>query len=488
MNMESSGLEARARSTEANSGAAFVRRLGLNTDAANAKKLQTFAWNVGRCNSFVFSPAPLSFAQIVTRTELISLVQTYFEKFHPFYGFIDLDHFMARLRAKLEASGPNEPFDAVICGVAALGYLFSQREGCLSEANFIEIARVTIECHSKSGYPSVDTVTALLLRVAYLRMTDTPYPAWMASCALMHMIEITGLHVELPPKNIFPQVTEYCEPDIRRRLLGIAQHLHLWMAFELGQSEVQIQGACLAIPLPSSGDYTGEVLSLLSLSSSLSPEQSKEPQELEASILKVLSGNYTHPASTIAQCNLALCIYRRLRVLHREPTQQVHQQLLDLMTKSLALARELIASCCPWHGTTTVSFQIICTLLAMDTYDTISHVEDAMNTLRIMLSVYHTDVMQESYSVACVLLMMQYRRKETDLHSLKKVVLAHSALAMDRSTPVLEAQILTESSGPSWVGDLVTDIPGLDAFDLEQFFNSELPLLRERVCSQGQGE
>lgn len=92
MNMESSGLEARARSTEANSGAAFVRRLGLNTDAANAKKLQTFAWNVGRCNSFVFSPAPLSFAQIVTRTELISLVQTYFEKFHPFYGFIDLDH------------------------------------------------------------------------------------------------------------------------------------------------------------------------------------------------------------------------------------------------------------------------------------------------------------------------------------------------------------------------------------------------------------
>ena len=137
------------------------------------------------------------------------------------------------------------------------------------------------------------------------------------------------------------------------------------------------------------------------------------------------------------------------------------------MTKSLALVRELIASYCPWHGTTSVSFQIICTLLAMDSCDTTSYLADAMDTLRIMLSAYDTDVMQETYSIACVLTVMQYRKKETDLHSLGSVVLAHSAIAMDRSTPVSGAQMVPTSSQSSWLGGLVSDIPGFDAFDLD---------------------
>ena len=308
-------MEARIRSAEANSGAALVSKLGLNIDAANAPKLQTVAWNVGRRKSFTFNSA-LSFAEIVPKAQLMALVQICFERFHPYYGFIDRDQFMVRLEAKWVAPSLTEPFDAIVCGVAALGYLFSQREGCVPEAHFVEAARVAIEFQSRSGYPSLDTITALLLRVAYLRMTDAPYPAWMASCTLMHMIEFAGLHIESPSESMFAQGAEYCDPNIRGKLFGIAQHLHLWMAFELGQSGVQPQRAQLVLPSPTPGDYTSEVLSLLSLSSSLNPAQTKEPEELETDILKVLMAVYTHPASTIAQCNLSLCIYRRLRVLN----------------------------------------------------------------------------------------------------------------------------------------------------------------------------
>ncbi|CEJ62657.1 hypothetical protein PMG11_11151 [Penicillium brasilianum] len=473
---EASNFEARVSSTEANSGAAFVRNFGLHFESPNTQRLQTFAWNVGRNKSFV-SKAASSFMEIVPKTKLMELVHFYFGKFHPYFGFIDRDGFMRRLEAKWMNSTPEEPFDAIVSGVAAMGYLFSRRDGCVPEAQFVETSRVIIELNSASGPPSIDIITALLLRVAYLRMTDSPYPAWMASCTLMHMIELSDLHIEPTSAKILEQLTEPCDPNTRRRLFGIAQYLHLWMAFELRQSGVPLHRFHFPLPLPSPGDYTSEVLSLLSLSESLSPEHSKDSQELEITISKVLSSVFIHSASTVAQCNLTLCIYRRLRALNCNPTPQIYDQMFKLMTKALALVRELVASCCPWHGTASVSFQIVCTLLVMNDHETTSYLEDAMNTLRTIHAVYDTEVMKETYRIACMLIAMQYRRKENDLNLLKTVVLSHSAVAIDKSNPVLATQTAPSSSEPSWLGDLVSDINGFSAFDLEQFFNSDFSAL-----------
>lgn len=459
----------RIRSAEANSGSAFVRRLGLKIDPTNAPKLHMFSWNVGR-RSEMIDKSVFPLTDILSQTDMKSLTFIYFEKFHPLYGFMNRERLFEQLEARWFAPMATVPYDSVMCGVAALGYLFSQRRATVAEARLVETARLVIEANSASGPPSVDIITALALRVTYLRLTDVPYVAWMASCSLMHMIEEASLHLEPSSQTLLARSPDFCEPDTRRRLYGISQHLHVWMAFDLGRSRVKLQGASSVAPLPKAGDYTTEILSLLSLSESLDPEQSKEPMDLELTLSKVLKNVYLHPASIIAQCNLVLCIYRRLRVSNWNIPSLDLNHMLQMMGKTLVAVRELVAACSPWHGISNVSFQIVCSLLAIDSTDSISRLDDAMQTLHNVASAYDTDVMKEAYRTACMLVVMYHQKREIDLNTLGGIVRNHSAIALSDS----DTQVNREVSEPLWIEGLLSDMPGLQALDIDRFLSSEM--------------
>ncbi|KAK9350308.1 hypothetical protein V1523DRAFT_96961 [Lipomyces doorenjongii] len=76
-----------------------------------------------------------------------------------------------------------------------------------------------------SGIPFLDIITGWALRLAYLRLTASPHTAWMASCSLLHMIEAAGLHWEPSSKAFAKNI----DPNIRRRLLGFAQYVNMWI-------------------------------------------------------------------------------------------------------------------------------------------------------------------------------------------------------------------------------------------------------------------
>ena len=89
-----------------------------------------------------------------------------------------------RRRTRWAKSSAPEPIDAVLCGVAALGCLFSQVHADRTEPDLVESAKRMLE-ESFSEPPSVSSITAWLLRVIYLRLAGTHYPAWMASCTVL---------------------------------------------------------------------------------------------------------------------------------------------------------------------------------------------------------------------------------------------------------------------------------------------------------------
>ncbi|KAE8313037.1 hypothetical protein BDV41DRAFT_274761 [Aspergillus transmontanensis] len=473
-------------SLEANSGAAFVRRLGLKIDPANAPRLDLFAWNVGARHPTPSSMPPSSMPRAVSVVDIISLEEikllaaTFFEKVDPCYGFIDRDHLFRQLGRRwlppsTETALPYGPYDAVLCGVAAFGYLFSRRQAPQTELQLAEAARLILDQHMLSETPSsVDIVTGWVLRVAYLRTTAAPHAAWMASCSLMHLIEATGLHLEPSSDTVLGQSAEPCDPEIRRRLFAMARHLNVWISFELGRSRVVLYGATSLPPTPRS---TGEIFNLLPVSESLDPNKAQDSLDLESALANVL--DVVHPLAphTLAQCNLMLCIYRRLRGLDSVISGALLDRVLELAKKGLKASRDMIALICPWHQTANVPFQIVCTLLAIDSRASLALLGDAMQTLREVALAYDTDVMREAYSTAYLLILLHQRRKEDDTRTLRGVLRANSAASLPQAEitePAIEStHSLADYPGFSWLSDLVIDMPGLQNFDLESFMATD---------------
>lgn len=463
------------RSIEANSGAAFMRRLALKMDPVNAPKLSLFAWNLGARGEYF--PPPRSISEIISSSDMQALATVYFEKIHLVYGFIDRQLFTRMIDRpwQIDQKQPHTAEEeAVLCGVAALAYLFTCLKPDQKELELSKRARILLEQSIGSLSPSLDTVTGWMLRVVYLRLTATPHLAWMASCTLMHMIEAAGLHTEPSPDSVLHRPAgAACNPEVRRRLFGVAQHLNIWISFDLGRSRVALRGISSLPPSPRPEDVTTHLLEFLPLSESLDPDRNPDSPELEAVLSSVLESVPQHPASTLTQCNLMLCVYRRLRALNHNISGPLLDRVLASCARGTQSARDLLDSVNPWHHVAYSPFQIICTLLVIDTRAALSQLEFAMETLGAVVAVYDTPSMKEAYSTARLLVLLHQKRKEEDARILSGALNVtwqlEPASVSETTSPATQRRQDDPQATYSWLDDLTTDMPGLQDFDWNQF-------------------
>lgn len=463
------------RSLSANSGAAFVRKMGLKVDPANAPRLNLFGWNVGarQLSSGLATAAGLPIVEIMALGDMAQLAHVYFNKVDPCYGFIDKQAFFDRLNARWRSNSGSSIYDSVLAGVAALGLLFSERTVKVTELHLMESARSILESYGGGTAPSVDLVTGWMLRVIYMRMTAPPYSTWLASSTLMHLIEAAGLHHEASDDMALSDAK--CDPDIRRRLVGVAQHQNMWPSYDLGLSRVSLK-ADLSLSLsPRPGDYTAELLGLLPISASLDPKEAQDDCDLQWSLVQTLDRVHTQPPSVLAQTNLVLCILRRLHLLNINTSPAIADRVLDLIQRALHSARSMLTDCCPWQHVANVPFHIITILLEMDTCASLAQLPEAMQTLKLSASTYNTATMREAYATARLLVFLYQQRRCHDARLLGNVLdvdsqqepsSAGSKAQMLRVSPNLEELPLLE--------ELVADMPSLQGFDFDQFLNMDM--------------
>lgn len=531
---------------QVNSGAAFVRRLGLRIDGAHATRLHLFAWNIG-VRAPPLPPARAApIVEIISQDEMRHAIAVWFEKIDPSYGFIDRDHLLRQVSRRWlppssDSALPYGLYDAVLCGIAAMGFLYSRHRASMAEANLVETARVLVEQHVFSEPPSIDLVTGWVLRVSYMRMTASPHATWLASCTLMHLIEAAGLHIEIPDSGL-KAINDNQSPanaDLRRRLFWMGRHLNIWVSFELGHSRVVLHGANSLPPARRAEVSNTEVFELLPTSEGLDPAKSQDSRDLEAALSDVLDGVYVQRVLILGQCQLALCIFRRLRALNSTISSKLLDRTVTLAATALRAARELNASFSPWHHIANVPFQIVCTLLAMDNRTSLALLGDAMQTMHEIVTQYDTDIMREAYSTAYLLILLHQRRKEDDTRTIGQVLKANSvesflpphqdghlsepnrgggpgmpatsntaaAAATTHGlshvlphgnpiptnaniSPLIPNHITShpashsvlpppssslDHSEFSWLGDLMIDMPSLQNFDLDQFLTTDVP-------------
>ncbi|KAK8018892.1 hypothetical protein PG991_008082 [Apiospora marii] len=466
------------RRVEANSGATTVRRLGLKMDPTRAPRLNLFGWNIGarQLSSAIPAATALQITEITSLDHMEVLAQVYFDKLDPCYGFIDRRQFFERLNSRWTSEPRPRVYDSVLAGVAALGCLFSQRNCTVTELHLVQSARSTLDSHILSMSPSLDLLTGWLLRTIHLRLTDSPHSTWIASSTLMHLIEALGLHSDSDTDAVyassFPPSAQ-CDPDLKRRIVGVSHHLNAWTSFDLGLSRVLFQKHDLPLPpAPRPGDFTAELIRLLPTSVSLDPSVAAEDTGLLSTLSSILNGSHTQPPSVMAQTNLVLCLVRRILSQNLDMSN-LAEQVLDLLRKALGCARSMVQDCSPWHQVANVPFHIICVLLIMDTRSSLAILPEAIQTVGLVASIYDTETMREANHTAYLLVLLHQQRRKDDLAVFSK------ALAENQPEPRMDLSPqgpthTNNSDDHAWLEALVSDLPSLRDADLDEFLNTDM--------------
>ncbi|KAH8891936.1 hypothetical protein GQ53DRAFT_794111 [Thozetella sp. PMI_491] len=462
-------------SVEANSAAAFVQRLALRMDPSTAPGMRLFAWNAFLgARGAAEAPASKPLTDLISQTDMRALAAVYFDKLDPVYGVIDRHDVEQLIKDKWSSTASTAigaSQDAILYGIAAIGCLFSHVRAMSVETHLVESAKAILE-GNLSESPAVASVTAWLLRVIYLRVAGTPHMAWMASNLLMHMVEAAGLHCEPSKESVLPLSKGDVDAEVRRRLFGVSQHLNIWMSFDLGCSRVTLRNATSMLPSPRPGNFTVELLGLLPYSQILDPERTPTAEELESTLLEVLSRVHSIAPSVLAQCNLMLCICRRLKSLNVSFTGTIHDQILAMISRGAQAAQEILDLRAPWHHMANVPFQMVCILLAIDTLASTSRLKEVMGCLSNVVKIYNTEATQEALRTASLLVLSHKRRKEKCVSNLDEVLRLYPVTqAPDSQTD----SRLQSSADVTWLDSLTADIPGLQELDVDQFLSLGFP-------------
>lgn len=479
-------LHSNTRSLEANSGPTFLRRLALRLDPHSAPRLHTFAWNAflgARKSGYIpISSPPPPITRVLSLATMQNLALAYFQRVDPTYGFVDRRDTERYVEQRWASPGAGanavaDPMrDAILCGIAALGCLFSHAQPTKAELDLAESARLILE-RAISDIPTAASITAWLLRVVYLRISDTHHTAWMASCMLMHMVEAAGLHREPSSSSLsssdstVPSPPQGVDLELRRRLVGVSQHLNIWTSFDMGRSRVLLSNATVATPSRRPGDQTAELMELLPYSAELDPQKSPSGPELETALLEVTERVHSTPPSVLAQCNLALCLCRRLQSMGASfAAGRVLDQMLALCSRGIRAARETLDDRAPWHHLANVPFQIVCLLLAIDNDSSTPCLKDAISCLSDVARVYNTDAIQEALRMASSLIALHIRWKEKCTAALRDILVTLPDSPPDGGGGNVPTSALAFSCDDTqWLNGLSEDLSTLPCFDIDEF-------------------
>jgi hypothetical protein len=223
------------QSMEANSGIAFTRLLGQRLDPSSGPKLFTFGWNLG--SSSYTPPVTPCITDIIDQDTMTSLAHLYFANVHPIYGHLGKTWVMDNLALRYTHPQTCEVPDHILCGVAALGILFSTRDMNTVLPRLVDAQKQYLESTSTMLPPCLSDVQSWVLRCLILRVTDHPHATWLATCTTMHLVESVGLQLEASSSVLHPAANDVSnDPELRRRTFWVARMLNSWVSFEYGKS------------------------------------------------------------------------------------------------------------------------------------------------------------------------------------------------------------------------------------------------------------
>jgi hypothetical protein len=217
--------------------------------------------------------------------------------------------------------------------------------------------------------------------------------------------------------------------------------------------------------LPTEG-WSKDLIAICRVSEFLSPSKFRDTTELQTQLRAACDLRPRHPMSRLVQCNIALCIYRRLRVLgHRIPPDLI-ERLLESVDKAIDTTEELLHIGSPWWHVANVPFQAVYALLAIDTQESCGRLKSCLRTVKSVGEKYGTTPAREAFLASRILVTIRRNRKK------EKISLLDNTLAEVDDNLVLEADAALPESNPAHhtLFSQPNGIPTLDELQLNEIF------------------
>lgn len=452
------------------SSVAFPLYAGLEVQATKLPRLHSFGYHAGIREE---PPCAVNHALVARVSWNIarSLIDVYTAVIHPVFGFYDLNLLNALCEKHWHGQAQDIVFEAMICGVIALGSFFSDILDKDTEMWVIYHAKDILEDASISRFPTVESIAAWILRTIYVRSTGRPHVAWMCSCTLMHLVEAAGLH-QVP--EFLMQATggsgapqEELINTVDRTAL-VANAVHILIAFEYGRSIMTFgrQGTEKTYPSHQGVNYTSQLCKLVAAipTSQDTGDRTDIMHELLGALENISEMTLDHDFLLLLRADLALGIYRRLRVMDPHFQQGQNDLVIGAGISALSAARRLASQKQPWWNIVGTVFQFACALLVMDTNASCVKLSDTMDALEFIVNHFNTHLAKEALSTIHQLARASLNKKRESVEALERAVgISNPGVTPGESQFSQDFGVLS----PSLMTELPVDLDHLWAMDFQ---------------------
>ena len=321
---------------------------------------ERFSWNIGLRLDSTNEP---SIKDLATLEECKYYSRVFFEKVGQVYSLVDDLYFKERLQSRwAPLNDETYEYDALICGVVALGSLFSGSDAFPRESQIVDLAQKLLETWDRghaSPRSSSILATAWILRVLYLRMAVDPRAACQASRSAILVLESNSSEGSAREGEIRCAIenadNEVDGGHIHRKLHWVARMLDTWIRNEFHPS----QWDRVIVTIPCSPpidldtgiwDFTStlislHVVSLRFINSSHHKTLSELTQILDDIDAIPMSGL---DALQLHKSNHALCVYRFMRSTSVVIPRSTSSRVIDIAKPGLEAAIRLAKDKQPW--------------------------------------------------------------------------------------------------------------------------------------------
>lgn len=421
--------EQKSRYTGASAAMAFPHILGVALGSDSPPKIKSFAYNFG-IRPEETSNAHGFLGDLISEDHLTFYSNAYFSAMGPIGDIMDPRIYAQRCREYYHGSGSTTvAFGAIAAGVAAFGsFLSSSRYP--QETELVQYAKAILEDPASMRMLSIDHIIAWDMRLFYLRATTRPSNAWVASCTLMHLCEVVGLHEEGNIQRMASVAGAAAlghDADRLRRIFWISWAGHQMLSYEYDRSAVRFGAVTCQAILPTPGSVADQFVQIVQIIPSPNSPfqlecQPSTPREELFERLKALSNlHFTHPFLVATKADLAFCFYRRVYQLKTGITDDIIQLVIDNGNDAVAAAGQLAnQGRLLWNVIGSV-FQYICVLLAIDTPASSVHIPAAFKGLENLVEAAETELTRQALSIARHLLSLSIAKKRKELAQLESI-------------------------------------------------------------------
>lgn len=456
----------KCRFVSANSAIAFPRCLGMDLDMTNPPRLHSYGWNTG-VRPHNVEPMHGKLCQTVSLEQVKPAFAVYFETINRLYGLLDCEVFTQRCETYWQSGMFSIGFEATVCGVIALGFLFSKFDNSAIEKDMVEHAKLLLE---PSAAPvTSEHIVAWILRVIYLRSTSRPFLSWTSICLTMHIIESIGLHREIHTLRfaVDGASRSFSDEELegRRRIFWVASFLNQFLAAEYGRSKVYLENVTCRKPAARDGDSSSQLDSMVDIlcTSTQQKTESELALNLQAGIEELSQIPDNLPAITLLKADICLCLCRMYKVTDKKYCPDLMELVVKMLRKSWTESKSLSQQKYPWWNVVSVPFNSVCFLLFLNTRQSISLLPEVMDTLAEVSNLWDTHLSREAVRTARLLVGRYVQTKHEDLTLLDSLVL-------NLDSP--GAQTNEENSVTSY--DHFFEGLDMDSMSWTQFFDSSI--------------